>query len=175
MYQVNIENKHSRYRARQLGIDVPKQKPGPKRLDLESYIDKSGDCWNWVGFKNQWGYGTFMQDKEKKFAHREMYKRYVGEIPYGFVVLHKCDNPACCNPSHLSAGTHRDNQMDKVEKNRQARGESQGLSKLTEKDVIELRQRYSFGDVTYKMLAESYGVSKDTIQKAVRCIYWRHI
>ena len=175
-YQVNLENKHSRYRARKLGLDVPKRKPGmPPRLDLENYIDKSADCWLWTSRKNTWGYGTYSEDHKTKFAHREMYKRYVGGIPAGFVVLHKCDNPACCNPAHLSVGTHRDNQLDKVAKNRQAKGEVCGTSILTSMQVITMREMYATGKFTYKQIADLYEVCKDTAQKAIRKINWSHI
>jgi hypothetical protein len=33
-------------------------------------------------------------------------------IPLGMMVLHSCDEPACCNPRHLRIGTHRDNLED---------------------------------------------------------------
>jgi hypothetical protein len=175
MYEVNIECKSSRSYARKLGIDIPKQKPGVKRIDLESYIDKSGDCWTWMGRRNPWGYGSYTENYKTMFAHREMYKRYVGEIPDGFVVLHKCDNPACCNPAHLSVGTHRDNQLDKFAKNRQAKGDKCGTSILTSAQVLAMREMYSSGKVTYKQLASMYEVCVDTVRKAVQRIYWRHI
>ena len=40
--------------------------------------------------------------------------------------MHSCDNPICCNPKHLSKGTHKDNSDDKVRKNRHAFGEKNG-------------------------------------------------
>lgn len=41
----------------------------------------------------------------------------------GVNVLHTCDNPPCCEPSHLFVGTQAVNQADKVAKGRQARGD----------------------------------------------------
>lgn len=108
-------------------------------------------------------------------AHRYVLEHVQGLNIDGKVVLHTCDNPACCNPDHLVVGTHVDNQADKTAKDRQAKGERNGSSVLTEQQVKDMRKKYKFRFCTYKMLAEEYGVSKDTVQKAVRGIYWKHI
>ena len=108
-------------------------------------------------------------------AHRFAWIAAGNIIPPGMVLMHSCDNRPCCNPAHLSVGTPRDNQEDKVRKGRHAKGEKIGMSILSEDQVREIRSRYSFRKMTYKMLAQEYGVCKDTIQKAVRKIYWRHI
>lgn len=171
----DLQNKYHRYQARKLGFDVPKQKPGIKRNDLESYMDKSGDCWIWTDRVNAWGYGFYTEDGKTKFSHREMYKRYIGQIAEGLVVMHKCDNPSCCNPKHLEIGSHRDNQLDKVKKGRQATGEKCGTSILTEKQVLVMREMYATGKYTYKQIADLYEVCKDTCQKAIRGINWGHI
>ncbi|WP_225783601.1 HNH endonuclease [Xenophilus sp. Marseille-Q4582] len=54
-------------------------------------------------------------------------------------VCHRCDNPACCNPSHLFVATHKQNNDDKVAKRRQAAGEKHGGAKLTAAAVSEIR------------------------------------
>lgn len=150
-------------------------KPGPKRKDFYFYVDKSGDCWNWIGTKNQWGYGRFTRNYKQVFAHREAYEMEFGKLEPGSVVLHKCDNPGCVRPDHLFLGSHSSNQADKVSKNRQAKGSKIGSSVLKEGQVIEIRKKYSFRKVAYKDLAVEYGVCKDTIQKAVRGINWGHL
>lgn len=165
-----------RYQARKHGFDVPKQKAGPKPSEFWTLIDKKSEseCWNWLGEVNQWGYGRY-RNNGTHMAHRYAYEIVYGLSIKGFVAMHKCDNPRCCNPKHLELGTHADNQNDKFIKNRQAKGVQVGTSKLTEQQVKEAREKYKPKVVTYKMLAEEYGVCKDTIQKAIRGIYWRHL
>jgi hypothetical protein len=172
----DLMTRSGRYQARKYGLDVPKQKPGPKPNDFWSLIDKKSEdeCWNWLGAVNQWGYGRYCNNGAH-MAHRFAYEIIYGVSIEGFVAMHKCDNPRCCNVKHLEIGTHADNQGDKVKKNRQAKGEQQGTSKLTEKQVKQAREKYKPKIVTYKMLAKEYGVCKDTMQKAIRGIYWKHL
>lgn len=76
-------------------------------------------CWNWTAAKIC-GYGAFSALGEQR-AHRVAYRLFVGEIPEGLYVLHKCDNPKCIRPDHLFLGTQQDNVDDKVAKGRQSR------------------------------------------------------
>lgn len=39
----------------------------------------------------------------------------------GQVVMHSCDNPACCNPRHLSVGSQSENMQDCSYKGRMGR------------------------------------------------------
>lgn len=83
-----------------------------------SQVDKSGDCWVWIGHKDQDGYGIIAFGQISYRAHRVAYAAEVGEITPGMLVCHRCDNPSCVRPSHLFLGDHLVNQRDKWTKNR---------------------------------------------------------
>jgi hypothetical protein len=51
-------------------------------------------------------------------THRLAWELANGPIPAGLQVLHRCDNPRCCNPDHLFVGTQQDNMADMALKKR---------------------------------------------------------
>jgi hypothetical protein len=55
------------------------------------------------------------------YAHRVAYELFVGPVPDGMFVCHRCDNPPCCNPAHLFIGTAKDNAVDSSNKERRSR------------------------------------------------------
>lgn len=89
-----------------------------KRILTYAKIDSVTGCWNWSGAKNQRGYGQINIDKKYWLVHRAAYTVFVGPIPAGKIACHICDNPSCCNPSHIFIGTHKDNSQDCLAKGR---------------------------------------------------------
>jgi HNH endonuclease len=142
------------------------------------------DCWNWDGWSssNRKGERTYGRidifGAEGVFSHRVAYfLTYPGEIALkrpdgGLFVLHKCDNPQCCNPKHLCLGTHDENMYDMHVRRRSHRYESakSPRAKLTEAEVREIRRLKKTG-VTKRALALLYDVSEATISG---CCYGRH-
>ncbi len=144
---------------------------------LTNYIDKTDTCWNWIGYKNDHGYGLISIGRGKQTrAHRFMYERYKGTIPKDMKVLHSCDNPACVNPEHLSIGTQKDNVKDMMNRGRGGyksfHGESHHMSKLTDEKVKQIRDLWDKGGVYQSQLAKQFGVSQQVISKVVNYKAW---
>ena len=64
-------------------------------------VEKTESCWNWKASVNLQGYGTFWINPRNYGAHRAAYLLFVGDIPDGLEVDHKCRNILCVNPDHL--------------------------------------------------------------------------
>lgn len=131
------------------------------------------ECWEWRGYVDQDGYGWCKRFGEV-LAHRVAYVAFKGEIPAGLEVCHACDNPSCVNPAHLFAGTAADNQRDKVDKQRQARGESHGRRKLCGSQVLDIRARMASGADKHALAAE-FGVTYQAINAIVKRKVWKHV
>ncbi len=129
-------------------------------------------CWEYQGCRNSKGYGQVsaghMGESPLK-AHRVAWEIENGPIPDGLQVLHTCDNPPCCNSGHLFLGTTADNSADMVAKGRTARGEANGMSKLTWEKVHAIRA----DGRTHQAIADEHGVARATISDIRRGIAWK--
>lgn len=81
-------------------------------------VNKTDSCWLWTGGKGDVGYGSFYSGTKAVHAHRWSYEYFLGPIPNGLLVCHKCDVRECVNPDHFFLGTHNDNTQDMIRKNR---------------------------------------------------------
>lgn len=132
-----------------------------KNLITKVDIDQHTGCWNFNGCVQSNGYGRLTYRYKTMGAHRWSYIAFIGDIPKGFDVCHKCDNRKCINPEHLFAGTRKENMQDAVSKGRQARGFMLPITKLSDSDVIEIIEMSKSG-MKYKEIAEKFNVSKYT-------------
>lgn len=150
-------------------------KPGPKpraaRLEGRYRVDDATGCWIWTAATMGSGYGVVRHHGHLTGAHRVSWELRNGLIPEGAVILHRCDNPPCVNPDHLSVGTHADNMADMKAKGRQ------GRAKLTPDDVRAIRQAFIRGSRLFGVrgLARRFGVSRRAIDFVVRGESWTQV
>lgn len=84
-------------------------------------VGRPGVCWPWQEkSRNEFGYGIFRAPGDIGLvkAHRFAWMQANGHLHPDVVIRHKCDNPPCCNPAHLLAGTQQDNISDIHERKR---------------------------------------------------------
>ena len=137
-------------------------------------------CWPWTAFRDQDGYGNLCISpggRNRNFrAHRLAWRLDRRKlIPPGKVVMHTCDNPPCMNPAHLRLGTMRSNRADCVTKGRNAQGVTHAAARLTEEDVLTIRDVYAKRQAIQSELARIYGVGQVTISKIVTGRTWKHV
>lgn len=114
--------------------------------------------------------------KYRELAHRAAFVIHTGqEIPTELVVRHTCHTPLCVNPQHLKLGTHADNRQDCVDANRQAKGEQNGRSKLTQENVIDIIAHLQSGQMTVTSIAKAYGVDPKAIRSIRAKKTWTHV
>ena len=134
-------------------------------LSKVTYEPNSG-CWLWLACGHPTGYGRFGLGNDVLFAHRAAYLLFVGTIPEGMLVCHKCDVRDCVNPDHLFLGTYKDNMQDASRKNRIVTPERHVIGsttpKLSRNDVLEIRE----SDKTLVEMMAIYGAGRTTIRRA---------
>lgn len=64
-------------------------------------VNKTADCWEWIGGKQSSGYGYYALDGKMRQAHRVAYEMAHGPIPADHQIHHRCHNRPCVNPAHL--------------------------------------------------------------------------
>ena len=134
-------------------------------------VAKQNECWFFTGTADASGYGVFTHNKRKHGAHRFSYILFHGNIPKDMLIRHRCDNPACVNPHHLETGTTLDNIMDRVLRNRSAKGTGNGRSKLKESDIKKI-----LSDPRSSLqVAPDYGVSSSVILNVRNGKSWGHV
>lgn len=154
----------------------PKDLHGGDVLDWRGWDVSDLGCWVVRGTKNPDGYGQLKVWGEGRGAHRVAYEHWVGPIPDGLIIRHKCDNPPCINPDHLEPGSHVDNSRDRVERGRSrvSKGERNPQAKLTENEVRDIRKLYEDG-LTQAELTRRFGMSQTAIYAIVHRVNWKHL
>lgn len=98
------------------GRGTPQFNGNVKPADVNRFLDKitlapgpMGACWIWTAHKDKKGYGQFWFDGVAWWSHRWAFALWVGDIPDGQTINHKCRNPSCVRPDHLETMSRVDN------------------------------------------------------------------
>ena len=137
-----------------------------------SFLAVVGECHEWQGSLDNRGYGKFKVGGKTRVAHRWLFKLLFGPLRKRDLVLHSCDNRRCCNPHHLSKGSHKHNMRERNERGRAACGERNGSVKLSQNEAGEIKK---LGDyLIQKEIAEMFGISQTQVGRIVRGERWRN-
>lgn len=124
------------------------------------------ECWPWLGDTDK-GYGVFHWHGRMHRAPELALSFTTGEARLAeLITCHSCDNPPCCNPTHLRFDTNAGNVADM-----DARGRRVTATKITEADVVLMRKRRALG-ARQKDLAEQFGITDGQVSMIVRGIRW---
>lgn len=98
-------------------------------------------------------------------AHRLSHEIFVGPIPAGKMVCHRCDNRKCINPEHFYLGTAKINIMDSITKDRSIGRIPEWATKITRQRKLTDDQVRDIRSSAAKArwLAEQHGVSVTNI------------
>jgi hypothetical protein len=148
-----------------------------------------GDCWTYSGATRPGqggrGYGQIGSGRKIIPTHRLAYELEYGPIPEGLVIMHKCDNPPCCRPDHLQAGTQAENNWDKIKKGRgpdmrvvalsrrNPWGERNGMARTSWETVRAIRAEYAAGGISMGKLAIKYDRPSGWICNVINKKLWK--
>jgi hypothetical protein len=157
---------------------------GASERELERFFKKvirssDQDCWIWSASRSNTGYGKFKLGVERGArdigAHRFSYAAFVGEIPAGLFVCHRCDNPKCVNPKHLFLGTAKENQQDMARKGRAMGGHYSRVGHVSRQQKVplqivhDIKRKFEDG-ASAAQIAREYGISQGYAKRILRRI-----
>lgn len=121
-------------------------------------------------------YSRLRVNNRMVLLHRFIYEHKNGSIPTGRLVMHSCDNPRCINPSHLVAGTYRDNVIDRHNKGRanSAVGTRNFNARFVDSDIPKIIDAVDQGE-SMASVARRLGVSTAAISAIYNKKTWKHI
>jgi hypothetical protein len=129
-----------------------------KPIDVFRHMNTHGNdpnvCWEWTSSTSgRDDRGYFNLNGKRTLAHRVVFEVFTGRpIPEGMVVRHKCDNPICCNPSHLELGTRSQNELDKYDRDRSGYTHAM-IAQIRRKGKLRDAQKHG-KKATYQQIAD---------------------
>lgn len=168
---------HIPLRSQGVGFTIRFWREVDKNGSIPQACPERGACWLWNGYTTDSGYGLITPDNwdhksSRPRSHRISLELYLGRpLGKGMWALHHCDNPPCVNPDHLYEGTRKDNERDKIERDRVRRGRDHPSTHLTEDDVVRIRERVARGERQVDLCGE-YEMSPAGMSQIVNRKTW---
>lgn len=206
LIRFTIDGVRTEFRPRQISLELH-GKPMNKRVELLcdsklclnpnhlvsgdeqrfwSCVGKHDDktqCWSWKGSFRESGYGAFCIRQDNKDYHMAA-SRYSYMLHHpnetltpDVFICHTCDNPPCCNPDHLYAGTTQDNTKDRDQRGRKAstKGELNAMAVINSDQAKEIKLLLREGKILQSQIAKLLGVSNSIVGGIARGKTWKHI
>lgn len=141
-----------------------------KRVDMSGGPDA---CWPWQGYrmpegrgtKRRLGRGQIRVGNKATLTNRLAYELTFRPLAPGENACHSCDNPVCCNPRHLFAGSQLQNMQDAVRKGRTNKESKYRKITLDKYECfISLRQ----DGLTYAEIGNHFNISGNQARLIIR-------
>lgn len=166
----------------QIGLVLSSDKKEKIEARFWSYVSISGeeDCWEWSGAVKKTGYGSFKAISYVSIVASRMAWAFANNSdPGDLMVCHACDNPVCCNPSHLWVGTAADNNTDCASKGRtyfqktahKRRGAGNPRALISELDILMILSDMINGE-NNKEISRKYGITHSMVSVIRRGKAW---
>jgi hypothetical protein len=140
-------------------------------------IEEQNQCWIWTGRLNASRYGSASFKGRNYPAHRLSWIAFNEQLlDDNLVVRHgqTCGrNRACCNPEHLTPGTHSDNANDRKRDGTMKVGEDSPLAKMSEEIARAIKN--SLGQGTLRERADQFGVDVQVVSSIDHGRTWKHL
>jgi len=164
------------YRLNSLGRTRRPPTRGDDSARFWDKVDRRGpdECWEWQGYRDVYGYGSFSVWPSRVSASRFAFEDTFGVLAADEVARHRCDNPPCCNPAHLERGSIIENNRDKTLRGRNAKGERHGMARYTVDQVREVKKLLRQGKLRREITVAT-GVGADTITTIATGRQWRGV
>ena len=130
---------------------------------ISSKFRVTPSCWTWTASTKN-GYGCISSGGKGSptlYAHRMAYEQWIGDIPPGKLVRHRCDNPLCINPDHLELGSNADNNADMVGRHRQNNNNPTHV--LNYEERMKVKEMLIGKKFTQDQIAREFGISSSVV------------
>lgn len=125
------------------------------------------------GYRSVW-IGTRSRGARRRYVHRLMLEFFRGPAPAGMEACHANGDRSDNRIDNLRWDTRRNNHADKRSHGTSTVGERHPQARLTETAVRQIRARVAAG-ASQRSLCAEYGVTPNTISRAVRGVSWSHV